>query len=242
MKALKLTTTALCITLLSGCAAVQTAVEHRNLQASTKMSNTIFLDPTPAVNKIIYVQVKNTSDQQGLQIKQELVSDLQNKGWKITNDVGQAKRMVQVNILQAGKVKSEQSLMDSLSNGYGGALAGGLVGAAVGDSGGAALAGGVIGGTAAWLGGMLVKDVTYGITTDVQISVKLKKGQKVQQETNSNLQQGTSTNTHQDYQVTTNWIRYRTRLISYADKVNLDFKQAEPVLSKQLSAEIANIF
>ena len=48
---------------LMSCAALQTAIEHRNLEVSTKQSQTIFLDPIPNSEKKIFVDIRNTSDQ-----------------------------------------------------------------------------------------------------------------------------------------------------------------------------------
>ena len=53
---------------LSGCAATSTAVAKRNLDVQTKMSDTIFLDPVTPDERTVYVDVRNTSDQPGLDI------------------------------------------------------------------------------------------------------------------------------------------------------------------------------
>ncbi|WP_116964558.1 complement resistance protein TraT [Fastidiosibacter lacustris] len=45
---------------LSGCAAIGTAIKHRNLEVNSKMSDTIFLDPVPQSEKTIYIQVRST--------------------------------------------------------------------------------------------------------------------------------------------------------------------------------------
>ena len=59
----------------------------------------------------------------------------------------------------------------ALGAGYGGAMAGVLAGAAVGSgSTRDAAAGGLLGGIAETISGAFVKDVTYSIITDLQIS------------------------------------------------------------------------
>ena len=88
----------------------------------------------------------------------------------------------------------------------------------------------------------MVKDVTYSLITDVQVSVRAPKGAKVSQVQSANLQQGASTNVQQNYASKTNWLRYRTRIVSFADKVNLNWMKAEPKLAGDMSNEIANIF
>ena len=119
------------ICLLSGCAAVETAVEHRNLDVNSKMSSSIFLDPVSPDQKSIYVAVKNTSSQQNIGLKDELKEALAQNGWSVTNDFSKAHDRVQVNILQVGKAKDANAVYASLSNGFGGALAGGLLGSAM---------------------------------------------------------------------------------------------------------------
>ena len=226
---------------MSGCAAIQTGIEHHSLETTTKMSNTIFLDPVAKANQSIYVQFKNTSDQK-MNLKQGIIQDLQNNGWKVTQDLAKAHSMVQVSVLQAGKAKSKGDVLSSLTNGFGGAVAGGLVGNAIGNNADSTVAGGVVGGLASFVANEMVKDVTYSLITDVQVSVRAPKGAKVNQVQSANLQQGTSTNINQNYASKTNWLRYRTRIVSYADKVNLDWMKAEPKLAGDMSKEIANIF
>lgn len=75
---------------LSGCGAVSTAVSHHSLDVQTEMSKSIFLQPIPAVNRLVYVQVKNTSDQQSLQINSMLIQNLLENGWTVTTDYNQA--------------------------------------------------------------------------------------------------------------------------------------------------------
>ena len=47
--------------LLSGCAAMQTALEHKDLEASSQLSKTVFLDEQPDYKKLVYVNIKNTN-------------------------------------------------------------------------------------------------------------------------------------------------------------------------------------
>ena len=51
------------VAVLTGCAATQTAIEHGHLETTTKLSETVFLNPVSDSEKTVYVAVKNTSDQ-----------------------------------------------------------------------------------------------------------------------------------------------------------------------------------
>ena len=70
---------------LSGCAATQVALEHKNLDVQTKMSNTIFLNPVPPSEQTVYVQFKNTSDKNlnVAALEQEIDANLTNQGYRI---------------------------------------------------------------------------------------------------------------------------------------------------------------
>ena len=227
---------------LSGCAAISTEIHHHKLTTESKMSKSIFLDPIPNKQKVIYVQVHNTSDKK-IDLKKTIIEGLEGNGWNVTNDITKAHDMVQVNVLQAGKAPNIQSVWASMNQGYGNVLMGGFAGVAAGlamDSAGAGLAVGGATSAIGWIADQVVEDVTYSMITDIRVSVRT--DGKVTQSTESNLSQGTQSNVRQTYDVKSNWLRYQTRIASVADQVNLDFKDATPMLVKQTSAEIAGIF
>ncbi len=224
---------------LSGCAATQVALEHKNLDVQTKMSNTIFLNPVSPSEQTVYVQFKNTSDKtlDVAALQQEINASLTNQGYRIV-PYNQAHYMLQVNVLSVGKM-SPSAAQQSLTNGYGGAAFGALAGGAIGQSWQGAGAGALVGGAIGLVADSLVKDVTYAMITDVQLAERSK--QAVSQQTNSNLQQGTSTTTSQQISGTSHWLYYRTRIVSTANKVNLDFKEALPPLQGQLVHSLSGI-
>ena len=85
-----------------------------------------------------------------------------------------------------------------------------------------------------------VKDVNYAMITDIQVSERT--NGPIYQKTKSNLKQGTSAQTVQQYSEKTNFKRYRTRVVSNADKVNLKFAEARPALEQGLVQAISGIF
>ena len=191
--------------------------------------------------KEIFVQVKNTTDQT-ITVKDKLIGALQQEGFVITDNPDQAYEMVQVDVLQAGKT-SMDNINSAFNDGYGGAVAGAMVGAGVSDNpwtGGAI--GGIVGGLTGAAADSWITDVTYSVTTDVQVSIRLPKGATAAQTVQSNLKQGGGTVVSSKYSLSSSWQPYQTRIISYADKVNLQFADAEPILSTNLATEIANIF
>jgi hypothetical protein len=228
---------------LSGCGAMGTYINHRNVESQSKMSASVFLDPVANTEKTIYVQVRNTSGQDFSKFKPYLIKNLKATGWTVVDDVSKAHDMVQVNLLQFGKAKDENAVWGALSSGYGSTVAGGLAGVATGmltNSAGIGLGVGAVVGVGSWIADKMYSNVMFSAIADVQISVK--SNGKVQQVTSSNLTQGTQSNVSQVYKEDSNWLRYRTRIGSLVQKANLTPKDAMPTLAKQQANEVAGIF
>ena len=227
---------------MSGCAATQLALEKKDLDVQTKMSETIFLDPVGPDKKTVFIDIKNTSDKE-VNILQDLTAAIAGKGYRVVQDPNQAHYLLQGNILSVGKV-DPSALQSVMAGGYGGAVFGGVVGAgigaAAGRSYGSMAAGGIIGGIAETVTGALVKDVYYAMITDLQISER--SAAPVSQVMGSNLTQGTQTRVQQHVEETVNWKRYRTRIGTSANKVNLKFEEALPEIQKGLCKSISGLF
>lgn len=102
---------------LAGCSAVHTAVTKRNLDVQTKMSETIFLEPT--VERTVYLQLRNTSTEQGMAIEPKLRQALQNKGMVISNNPDTAQYWIQASRrLSVGKMNLRDA-QNALLSGYG---------------------------------------------------------------------------------------------------------------------------
>ena len=226
-----------------GCAATGTMIEHHNLETQTKLSKTIFLDPVASNQKTIFIDVKNTSDMD-MDINHPLADALRAHGYTVTKNPSQAHYLLQANILKIGKMSVAAS-QNALGGGYGSALAGGATGATIGALSGnstAALAGGLAGGVIGLAADSLVKDVNYTMITDVQISERVANGVKVSEQYNAKLDNGTASSTHQTSNRDSSYQRYRTRIVSNADKVNLSFAVARPALEQGLVKTLAGIF
>ncbi|MHB8699243.1 MAG: complement resistance protein TraT [Sulfuricaulis sp.] len=230
------------IVLMSGCAATSMAISKRNLDVQTKMSSTVFLDPVAADKRTMVIQVRNTSDKPDFQVEQELKSAVSARGYTIVDDPAKAHFMLQVNILQVGKM-DPSAAQGVLSSGFGGAVSGMVLVAAAGshnDRG--VLAGGILGGIASTVADAMVKDVTFSVISDLQISEKIEGGVKAKAVSENKLSQGTSGLTTVTTSKETEWNRYQTRILSSAEKVNLDFDEAEPALVKGLATSVSGIF
>ena len=231
------------VVVLTGCAATQTALEHRSLQVSTKQSETIFLDPVSNAQKTVYVSVKNTSDEE-IDIAPQLKTALSSHGYKVINNQNSAHYLLQANVLKVGKMSVAAS-QSALGGGYGSAIAGAVAGTAAGSftqSSTGMIAGGLAGGVIGMAADSLVKDVNYTMITDVQISERVGKGIKVNEQFQSHLKNGSATVTFQTSSRDSQYQRYRTRVVSNADKVNLKFSDARVSLEQGLVKVISGIF
>lgn len=245
MSMLRLTLAAVCGLTLTGCAATGVAISKRNLDVQTKMSESVFLDPAAPQNMKVLVQIRNTSDKPDFTIQREVEASLQARGWTIVRDPAQAKYMLQANILQVGKM-DPTAAQQMFSSGYGGALGTGVVAAGAayaikGPGYGREMAGvGLLAAGAEFISGQMVKDVYYSVITDVQISQHT--GGTVRMSGQQNLKQGTGGYESLSYQEDSNWRRYRTRVISSANKVNLAWEEAQPELVRGLTQSIGGMF
>ena len=242
-KTLQFTILASAVALLASCAATQVAMQHHNLDVSTKQSETIFLDPVSPSQKTVFLSIKNTSDQT-LDITPQLRTAFMDHGYRVVKDAGHAHYLVQANILQIGKMSVAAS-QTALGGGYGSALAGGIAGAAAGSfthHASGMIAGGLAGGVIGLAADSLVKDVNYTMITDVQISERVGRGANVHEQFNTQLQNGSASTTSQSYSKSSEYQRFRTRVVSNADKVNLNFETARPMLEQGLAKAISGIF
>jgi hypothetical protein len=215
----KLMGIALLTYMLSGCAAVGTAVSHHNLETQTLMSSSMFINPK-MLNQpsTIFLMLTNTTDHPDFTISKKLKEKIRLKGYQVVTNLSQASYILQVNVLQVG-MQSETAAKEMMGAGYGGSLEGVVTGVAIAGAAGAAtagvVAGGIVGGVATSAADNFVKDVNYSVISDVQLIQIMPNGK---------------------YNI------MKTRILSTANKVNLDFKEAMPILELGLSSSISGLF
>lgn len=225
---------------LSGCSAMGTAIKKRNLDVKTQMSETIWLEPSN--NKTVYLQIKNTSDKDMSGLQAKITSAVTAKGYQVVSNPDSAGYWIQANVLEADKMDLRES-QGWLSRGYSGAITGAALGAGItaynSNSAGAVLGVGLATGLVGMAADAMVEDVNYTMITDVQISERTKT--QVQTDNVAVLRQGTSGGKVQTSSETGNQHKYQTRIVSNANKVNLKFPEAQPVLEEQLAKSISGI-
>lgn len=231
---------ALSIFTLSGCGAMSTAVKKRNLDVKTQMSETIWLEPSS--EKTVYIQVRNTSDKDMSGLQSQIASELTAKGYRVSASPDAAYFWVQANVLKADKMDLRQA-QGFLSSGYEGAATAAALGAGItaynSSSAGATLGVGLASGLVGLAADAMVEDVNYTMVTDLQISERTKT--TVTTDNVAALRQGSSGTKVQTSSEQGNRARYQTRVVSNANKVNLKFEEAKPVLEAQLAKSVAGI-
>lgn len=235
--------------IISGCAATQVAIAKRDLDVQTKMSATIFLDPVAAEQRTVFVQVRNTSDQPDLDIAPDVIAAVQAKGLRVVDNPKLAYYYLQANVLQVGK-SSPTAIQQALGTGYGAGASGAVTGLAIagmtsgmgGLNGRSAATGALIGGLGEVIAGSLVKDVYFSIITDVQIKERLGDGKTATLNSNHANKQGTSGNENVSFTDRVDMKTYQTRVVSAANKVNLEWVEAAPALRTGLTRAISGMF
>lgn len=225
---------------LSGCGAMSTAVKKRNLEVKTQMSETVWLEPSN--EKTVYIQVRNTSDKDMSNLQTLIANDLTAKGYKVSSSPDTAYYWVQANVLKADKMDLRQT-QGFLSSGYEGAATGAALGAGItaynSSSAGATLGVGLAAGLVGMAADAMVEDVNYTMVSDLQISERTKA--TVTTDNVAALRQGNSGVKIQTSSEEGNRHKYQTRVVSNANKVNLKFEEAKPVLEAQLAKSVAGI-
>ena len=211
------------------CAGVAKSIQHKDLEVSVKMSDTVFLDVETLENsKTVYLRVTNTSDMQEIDFDNMLRTKLEAKGFIIVNKPSQAGYRVQVNVLYMGKEKDDMTAEMMMAGGFGGALTGlatgrgnsiytgGLIGAAAGSIGGAII-------------GSMIKVIKYVGVIDVQIQEKVAGGV-------------TATRLKTSRNIKSNYQTFRTRMTATAGQTNLKKEVAAQHISNKLAMQLTGIF
>ncbi|HHA1672044.1 TPA: conjugal transfer complement resistance protein TraT [Enterobacter roggenkampii] len=228
------------VMVLSGCGAMSTAIKKRNLDVKTQMSETIWLEP--ATERTVYLQIKNTSDRDMSGLQNKVADAVRAKGYQVVTAPDKAYYWIQANVLKADKMDLRDA-QGWLNRGYEGAVMGAALGTGItaynSSSAGATLGVGLAAGLAGMAADAMVEDVNFTMITDVQIAERTKA--QVQTDNVAALRQGTSGVKVQTSTETGNQHKYQTRVVSNANKVNLKFEEAQPVLEDQLAKSIASI-
>lgn len=232
---------------LGGCAATQTMIAKKDLDVQARTSTAIFVDPVPKDRRTIYVDVKSgVMEFDRRRFKQFVVEQFtvaNDNGYRVVDDPDQAQFLMVVYVLNLEKA-SPTAAQVALNQGYqGGAIAAGaIVGAAATQTWAGAGVGGVVGGAAELIAGAAVKDVTYMLVSDVQIQEKAPKGVLVRKDTRIDTKVSDVGAARQTSSEVSTRKEYRTRIVTTANKANLELAEAQDLMFKKTAYAMAGFF
>lgn len=229
------------ITLLTSCAATNTALTKKDLDVQTKTSTAIFIEPVAPAKRTIYVDVKSGVQEFDRAVFKKILKEnfaVNDNKYRIVDDPEQAQFILSAFVLNLEKASPNASAQ-ALNRGYegGGILAGAAIGGAARGDWQGAVAGGVVGAGVDMISGALVKDVTYMLVCDVQIKERTKDGTVVKRTTDISTKVSDDGFASQQVDEASNMKEYRTRIVTTANKANLKLEEAAaPIYSKTAAA------
>ncbi|CAM3738149.1 complement resistance protein TraT [Rheinheimera salexigens] len=257
--------------LLTSCSALHTSVAKRQLDVQTRMSETVYLDPVEPEQRSIFLDIRNTTAEYQLPLADDLRNFLFDRGYNLVDSPLQAQYWLQVNVRTVLKEKPAKVLAQEygmteaethallhpdrapiVKNDYrsnypaqgavfvnagvathvdGQDIVKGLVVLA-------AFAG------AEYVGNQLVKDKYYTMLTDIQIAERIRPDSiaLVEETSQHQLNQGDSGSFEQLWQRDTDMRKYQIKVVSFANKANLQWQEAELPLHQGLLRSLAGIF
>ena len=226
---------------LASCASTHTAQVKKELHVDTRLSHSIFLDPVDPEQQIIYVQVRNTSKAKDFDLKNRIVAEMMGRGYKVTNRPSEANFMLQANIRN---YTEQRVASDGAGESIIGAVVGGVLGSAIGDGNGQKIAttlGAVAGGAVGQNLSGRVLDITFTAEVDIVIAERSNDGQ-IDYDNDQMLQKGMGTVTTANFTNKSDWKKYRTRLVSKANKANLTLQEATPAIMNDITMSLSGLF
>ncbi|WP_334019403.1 complement resistance protein TraT [Alteromonas sp. S015] len=241
LKAVVLTITLLA---LSGCAAVHTSIAKKDLDVQTKLSTSVFVDPVPPEKRKIYLEVRSAVmefDRNAFRTALNNQISSSGNGYTFVDSPDDAQYTMSVFVRNLEKA-SPSAAENYLSSGFQGVTIGSAAAYAGGGGYREAAAGGIIGGLVSTAANAMVKDVTYLLVADIQIKERAKKGVIVRKDSKINTKisdDGASTQTSSEV---SNQKEYRTRVVTTANKANLELEEAQPLMFDKTAYAMASFF
>lgn len=242
------------ILMFSGCATT-------TMQTQSKMTRSIFVEPVKKDQRIVFVDIKNTSGQ-NVNLAPLVEQELTKKGYKLTDDPETAKYVLMANILFCDNKKENNAAGGAAFGAATGALSQAYRGDREAVAG--ALAGGVIGGLVA----KATEDDIFQMVVDINVREKAKHAVKISQNSSmgqasisderragfmnsfagpianadgsGKLNDAITDGKQQSYE--SDYIEKQTRIMAEAIKMGLKLEEAIPELEKKVAAQIAGIF
>jgi len=238
---------AMMLSTLFGCAAIHTSVAKRNLDVQTKTSTAIFVDPVKRELRTVYVEVRSgVMEFDRRAFKKAIMDEFahNDNGYRVVDDPDAAQYTMSVYVLTMEKA-SPTAAEAALSKGYvggSGVVAGAAVGGLSTNSGRGMVGGAVLGGLGETIANAYVQDVTYMLIADVQIKEKTRNGAIVRKDTQISAKVSDAGTSTQRVSEASNRKEYRTRIVTTAEKANLELPEAQPLMFQKTAYAMSGFF
>ena len=234
---------------LSGCAAVHTSVAKRKLDVQTRTSTAVFVDAVERNKRFVYLDVRSgvmEFDRRAFKkyVKSQFAQN--DNGYRLTDSPKKAQYHMNVFVISLEKT-SPTAAEAALKRGYTGDVgAGAALGAASGaEHGGSAtraVGGGILGALGVTAANAFVQDVTFMLVADVQIKEKAGKGVFVRKDTKISAKVSDAGSSTQRVSEVSKHKEYRTRIVTTANKANLDLEEAQELMFDKTAYAMAGFF
>lgn len=240
----KLTVTGLIMFMLGGCSAIHTSVAKRNLDVQTKISTSIFVDPVAKEKRKIFLEVRSgvmEFDRNSFtqSISEQLVNS--GNGYALTDNPKEAQYRMSVFVRTLEKTTPEGAA-NALSSGYQGAGAGAVASFALGGSGRNMAGAGLLASGLGVVANAFVQDVMFLLVADIRITENAANGVIVRRDSKVNTQISDHGASTQTYSEATNKKQYSTRVVTTANKANLELPEAQPLMFEKTAFAMAAFF
>lgn len=249
MKVIKSFIIILIITTLSGCAAVNTSIAKRNLDVQTKISTAIFVDAVKRSKRFVYVDIRSGVMEFDRRALRKAVFDefaANDNGYRVVDDPEKAQYHMNIFVTKLEKTSPTAAEL-ARNSGYGGDLAAGAVmGASVGSNRGSSssttIGMGLLGAIGVTAANAFVQDVTFLLIADVQIKEKARKGVLVRKDSKISTKVSDAGSSTQRVSEVSNRKEYRTRIVTTANKANLELAEAQELMFKKTAYAMSGFF
>jgi hypothetical protein len=243
-KLIKVSIATLIIASLASCSAIHTSVAKRDLDVQTKLSTSIFVDPVPAAKRKIYLEVRSAVmefDRNAFRkaLSHQLVNS--GNGYTLVDDPEMSQYRMSVFVRNLEK-STPEAVASALGAGYQGAGIGVAASLATGGSYRNAVGTGLLVGLGSTVANAFVQDVMYLLVADIQIKERAKKGVIVRRDSKVNSKISDDGSTTQTYSEATNLKEYRTRVVTTANKANLELEEAQPLMFDKTAYAMSAFF
>lgn len=241
---IKLSVIGLIAVYLSGCSALHTSISKRNLDVQTKTSTAIFVDAVEREHRTIYVDIRSgvmefdRREFKKIVTAQFIAGDA---GYRIVDSPKLAQFHVNIYVLNLEKA-SPSAAKAALNEGYIGVAAGAAVGGLVTGTGKGVVAGGLIGGAGTTIANAFVNDTTFMLVADVQIKERARKGVIIRKDSQVSARISDAGTSTQRYSEATNRKEYRARIVTTANKANLELSEAQELMFKKTAYAMSGFF